>query len=171
MGWAGAVTVGLALVVALAGLPLYVFPPQEAPSKSDVIFVIGPADRWRLDWAEGLIQEGLSDNLMISVGDPSWAPECTEDRGFRILCRRSDPFTTQGEARWLRDEMRENGWTTATVITMTPHVSRTRVRMDRCVPTGVNVIGRADGLSPTDWAWQYLYQTAGFVKVVLQPTC
>ena len=119
------------LGIALAGLPLYVFPVQEAPAKSDVIFVIGPASQWRLSWAEELIAKRVSDTLMISVSEPKGAPECNEDLGFGVLCHHPEPFTTRGEARWLRDEMRENGWTTATVITMTPHVTRTRVRMDR----------------------------------------
>ncbi len=81
------------------------------------------------------------------------------------------PFTTRGEARLLQQEMAAHGWRTATVITTTPHVLRARVLMDRCVPSGVNVVGRAIRLRPLDWAHQYLYQTGAFVKVLLNPGC
>jgi len=164
---------GLALVLAVvaAGLPVYVFPPISAPEPADVVFVIGPPDQWRLDWAQELVADGTAGALMISTDDPDAEGLCTASAPYPVECARPDPFTTRGEARWLRSEMAAHGWSRAIVITMTPHVSRTRVIFGRCVPGGVQVIGRSTGLNPARWAYQYLYQTAGFVKVALNPGC
>jgi hypothetical protein len=68
--------------------------------------------------------------------------------------------------------MAEHHWSSATVITMTPHIARTRVLMDRCVTSGeVTVIGNADHLRIRDWVYQFFYQTGGFIKVALMPGC
>lgn len=147
-----------------ASLPLYVFPPQSTPQRADVVFVIGPPREWRIDWAKQLMAEGRGETLMVSVPDPSGYPICREKLGYPVLCKKSSPFTTQGEARWLREEMAAHGWTRATVITVTPHVMRTRLIMDRCVPDGVQVVGRQTDLTLGDWAYQYAYQTGAFFK-------
>lgn len=166
-----AILVACIMVFVVAGLPLYVWPSQDPPGKADVVFVIGPPDEWRVQWAEDLISEGKAGTLMVSVPSARLVPVCTQQHNFPMICERPDPFTTQGEARMLKQQMAQHNWTTATVITMTPHIARTRVLMERCVPTGVTVVGHATGLTVSDWADQYLYQTAAFVKVWLTPGC
>jgi hypothetical protein len=41
---------------------------------------------------------------------------------------------------------------------------RTRLIIDRCVPSGVQVVGRPTDLTLGDWAYQYAYQTGAFFK-------
>lgn len=159
----GALSVIALLVV--AGLPVYVFPAQSTPAHSDVVFVIGPAQQWRLDLGRELVEDGHGDVLLVSApAEDSGIATCDEPQTIEVICELPIPFTTQGEARILQRQMAEHGWTTATVITSTPHIVRTRMIMDRCVPDGVSVIGRSDGFGLNDWAGHYLYQTGAFLK-------
>lgn len=159
------------MVVALLGVPLLVVPAQEPPRGADVVFVIGPPDAWRTEWARELAAAGKAGTIMVSVPEPATTSACRTIGSTPVLCRRPDPFTTRGEARWLRDEMDAHGWRTALVITSTPHVSRTRFVMSRCVPQGVQVVGRRTGLTLPDWAYQYAYQPAAWVKALVQSGC
>ena len=159
------------LVVALGGLPLFVFPSQQPAGPADVVFVIGPPRGWRITWANQLVASGHAKALMISTPDPATEAACLTLTEVPVLCRRPDPFTTRGEARWLRAEMAARGWRTALVITGTPHLTRTRYVMDRCVPEGVQVVGRTTGMNPALWVYQYAYQSTAWVKALAQRGC
>jgi uncharacterized SAM-binding protein YcdF (DUF218 family) len=67
--------------------------------------------------------------------------------------------------------MAQHGWTTALVVTSTPHVERSRYIIGRCVPDGVQVVGRAPDEPPWWWAYQYVYQTAGWLRALTQTGC
>lgn len=147
------------------------FPRVDSPGRADVIYVIGPATPSRIELAEEMLDAGLSDTLMISVPDPAEHPICDSHPEFTVYCRRPEPFTTQGEARELAAMAAEHGWTSATVITFTPHVTRTRVLMERCFTGTLRVAADPTELPLAEWAYQYLYQTGAFVKVALNPGC
>ena len=163
------------VAVLVCPLSLLVFPSQRPVGRADVVFVIGPPDGWRVDWAKQLVNNGLARAMMISVPDVQGWDLCAvgSSGGVQVFCERPDPFTTQGEARWLRDMMAQHGWGSATVITVTPHVSRTRLYFERCIPAGVNVVGRSTGLdSAGDWLRQYRYQLGAMLKAVfITVTC
>ena len=175
--WGCSVLPWVAALVAVLVCPLslLVFPSQRPVVRADVVFVIGPPDGWRVDWAKQLVDDRLADAMMISVPDVKGWELCEAGSygGVPVLCERPDPFTTQGEARWLRDMMAQHGWGSATVITVTPHVSRTRLYFERCIPAGVNVVGRSTGLdSAGDWLRQYRYQLGAMLKAVfITVTC
>ncbi|WP_100364116.1 YdcF family protein [Diaminobutyricimonas aerilata] len=167
----------IALIV-IAGLPLYVFPTSDEPRKVDVVYVIGPATPSRLELARHLIvDEGISDTLLISVPEYGvrsahrWS-KCVKDPiKFDVLCEHSEPFTTQGEAQTLARLAREHGWESAAVITFTPHVTRTRLIMERCFPGDeLDVIVDPAPLRPEDWVWHYVYQTGAFIKALTVAT-
>lgn len=162
------IVAGILVAIVAALFVVYVFPPRAAPSRDpDVVMVVGPADQWRVDWAEQL--RGDHAELVLSMSPGEERPEC---RDAGVICFHPTPFTTQGEARELRSLMRAHRWRTATVVTATPHLLRTQMRMDWCVPRGVTVVGRATGLTPGDWLYQFAYQTAGFAKAFLvTPGC
>lgn len=162
------IVAGILAVIVAAIFVVYVFPPSAAPARDpDVVMVVGPADRWRIDWAQQL--RGDHAQLALSVAPGERPPECGE---AGVICFQPTPFTTQGEARELRSLMHAHHWRTATVVTVTPHVLRTQMRMDWCVPRGVTVVGRATGLTPRDWLYQVVYQTAGFAKAaIVTPGC
>ena len=138
------------------------------PARADVVVVLGPAEQWRVDWATQLVHDGVADHLTLSVADPAGSPICQESW---VTCFRPDPFTTRGEARYLAGQMAQRGWTRALGITATPHVERARYIIGRCVHDGVQVVGRAPDEPPWWWAYQYVYQTAGWLRAVTQTGC
>ncbi|RFA17961.1 hypothetical protein [Subtercola boreus] len=113
---------------------------------------------------------------MISVaadGEFSAAnlPICTTPQPFAVYCETPDPFTTQGEARDLSALAAEHGWTSATVITFTPHVVRSRMIMERCFTGDLRMVADDTHLTPAGWAYEMLYQTGAFAKVLLDTGC
>ncbi len=168
-----------ALLFALAGLPVYVLPAHDEPRAVDAVYVIGPPADQRIALAESMIAGGLADTLVVSLSDlerdraqaPAAVAACTEPQDFPVVCAMPDPFTTRGEARWLRDLAVERGWDSVAVVTMTPHLTRTRVIMERCWGGDIVYLDSGERLRPDVWAFQYLYQTAGFLKVALEHGC
>ncbi|MDQ0031461.1 YdcF family protein [Arthrobacter bambusae] len=178
----GFVVVGAMVIAwAVAGIFLYVAPPAEEPVHADVLFVLGPPDR-RMGYAEQLMQQGYAPTLAVSspTGKDGrfTADVCNSVRPYRVICFTPEPFTTQGEARTLRDLSNQYGWKSADVLTAQFHVTRARVIVDRCYKGGLHMVADRTGLplvsltNPTySWAYQYLYQTAAFVKVAIHPEC
>ncbi|WP_175460550.1 YdcF family protein [Arthrobacter sp. ok909] len=173
--------VPILLLWAAAGLFLYVTPPSDAPRHADVLFVLGPPDS-RIAYAEQLMEQGYARTLAVSVpldkhGSPGLAL-CNERRTYRIICFRPAPFTTQGEARELKELTDKNGWTSADVLTVQFHLTRARVVVQRCYTGDLSMVAYRQNLplisftKPIEsWAYQYAYQTAAFVKVALNEAC
>ncbi|MEF2978749.1 YdcF family protein [Subtercola sp. YIM 133946] len=165
-------TVALTVVTVKA----FRFPDVDKPMKTDVIFVLGPATPSRIALAEKLIHQGLSDNLMISLPDTGKVnaeslPLCYQPHFYTVYCARADPFTTQGEARYLRDLSAEHGWTSATIITFTPHVTRARLILQRCFNGSLSVESDNSTLSPLEWLYEFAYQTGAMAKALASPGC
>ncbi|WP_297082106.1 YdcF family protein [uncultured Demequina sp.] len=167
-------------VIAIAGLPFYVLPATDQPSGVDVVYVIGPPTDERIDTALELTDGHGARALMVSL-DPL-AAHAFDDAavlcdagatpaGVEVICARPEPFTTRGEARELEAEMAEHGWETSAVITFTPHISRTRMIMERCDVGELSMIASDESLEPWLWAYQYAYQTAGFAKAFVLQGC
>ena len=163
--------VGTAVLVVLAGLPVYVFPAVDAPQHTDVVMVLGNSTPSRVALAERLVAEGYSDTLVISRFNQQRLPVCDEPQVFTVYCFTPDPFTTQGEARYLGELAAAKGWSSATVITFTPHITRARLIVSRCFTGKLDMVADTTPLSIGYWAYQYLYQTGGFIKAALNPGC
>lgn len=164
----------LAMVWAIAGIFLYVSPPADVPEHADVVFVLGPPDQ-RMSYAEQLMQQGFAPTLAVSspVGkDGKYEADiCSAHRPYRIICFNPDPFTTQGEARALRDLSNQYGWKSANVLTAQFHVTRARVIVTRCYGGDLRMVAYRRPIPLTSWAYQYVYQTAAFVKVAFHSDC
>lgn len=176
-----AVIAALAIFWAVAGIFLYVAPPSDEPKHADVLFVLGPPDQ-RMVYAEQLMQQGYAPTIAVSSPvdkDGRFdAAICGDHRSYRIICFNPDPFTTQGEARVLKDLSDQYGWESADVLTAQFHVTRARVIVSRCYSGDLHMVADRKGLplisltNPSNsWAYQYLYQTAAFVKVAIHPDC
>ena len=157
----------IAFVIALAGLPLYVFPPAQAATAADVVYVIGPPHEPRLALNRQLRDAGLAEASLISVSpdDPSESRmlqrECDDGT---TTCATPEPFTTIGETLLLADY----GADSAVVITFTPHVARTRYIFEKCFDGDVTVVGVDADLGVGEWIYQYAYQTGAFVKAFFE---
>jgi hypothetical protein len=171
--WCGVTTLLLAI---LASLPVFVFPSVDDPKDVDAVFVIGPPTFDRIRMARELIDEGRTDTLVVSVADPdsdeSYVQKiCDVDQADRVICLRPDPYTTQGEARALRDLAEANGWSSAAVITATPHVTRSRLIFERCFPGELSLLASRGPRDFLGWVDQYVYQSGAFIKAWIHQEC
>lgn len=153
-----------------------VHPRIDPVEHVDAMYVIGPIDtRWPEALArgdEGVATEFLATQNLIDGGPEIFPPNCDEQRaGYVVTCVIPDLYTTRGEARLLAEAVREHGWTHVAVFTSTPHVARTRMLMERCVPAQVSVWDYPRERSVTEWAGQFVYQSAAWVKAQVIRSC
>lgn len=169
-----ALIAGLAVVaIVVAGLPVYVFPPQgDTDDAADLVYVIGPPTSRRINLAESLLKDGTAPAALVSISadeaddQPEHLDFCDE---ADVTCETPDPFTTKGEALLLEQYAETHPVGRTIVITFTPHVARTRYIFEKCYPGEVTVVGIDERLTPWRWVEQYAYQTAAFVKAWATP--
>lgn len=151
-------------------------PHVNHPVHADAVVVLGPPDsNGRIGIAETLINEHVAPNLIISVASEKQRRAkhlCTErQNGFTVTCFRPSPATTRGEAEEVRRLAQQHGWTSIIVVTSTYHVSRARMIFKRCFDGQLSFVAARRGISLGIWAFQYAYQTAGYVKAFLKTDC
>jgi uncharacterized SAM-binding protein YcdF (DUF218 family) len=125
---------------------LYIWPREDHPRHADAVVVLSGDRKHRLAKGLELMRRNLADTLVISDGEaPGWvaANRLCQDgaSGFRVICFRPDPYSTQGEARGVAQLARARGWHSVAVVTSTFHVFRARKLFRRCVDGEVEVVG------------------------------
>ncbi|WP_147105674.1 hypothetical protein [Nesterenkonia populi] len=143
------------------------WPPQDAPEhvEADALLVLGPHGARMAD-ADKFMDVGLAETLVIATSG-----ECEDEAAYRVVCFRPDPYTTQGEAIFLRDMAEEHDWDSAAVMTVDHHVTRSRLHMNRCFDGDLYMIGvEAEGLWGSWWR-TYLYQNTGLAHALISPGC
>lgn len=178
-GWRrrSAASLSLLVVIAvIAGLPVYVRPQIDPLRHADAILVIGGFgdDRYRL--GADLSEAGWAPNLVVSnpVGAGYvWTQNyCdTPPAGVTVHCFNPVPPTTKGEGRELRRLAQQYGWRTVVVVTFRPHISRARYILEQCFDGDLIMVSSSPPISIARWAYEYIYQTAGYVRAELQPQC
>lgn len=151
-------------------------PAVDQPKQSDAVVVLAPAvTTGRLDYATKLVSEGYGPVLAISTpvglsGNPP-AEICGAKRPYRVICFEPEPATTQGEARAIERLSDENGWQHITVVTDDSHVSRARTLIARCYSRDLDMAAVEPDLSPINWAYRFVYESAAFVKAAVEWGC
>lgn len=166
-------------LVAAAGVGLFasrvVYHPHydAVPEQPvDALFVIGPLDKWRVEYAEQLMREGRAHNLVLSTPNMPWdALYCEEDHGWPSYCFPPDPSTTRGEAQGLRRLAQEHGWTSFAVVTVDFHAARTRFIFERCLDQSVPVLGRHVPQPDELLRYQTAYQLGAWAKEYALGSC
>jgi uncharacterized SAM-binding protein YcdF (DUF218 family) len=167
----------LLLIAALiGGVPVYVRPQIDRLRHADAIFVLGGYGDLRYTFGLELAMQGWASNVVVSnprAKDDPWLTDycATRHAGFDLKCFSPDPPTTKGEGRELARLAAQNGWRTVIVVTFPPHISRARFILERCFDGDLVMAASPDRLSAPRWAFEYLYQTAGYARAVLQPGC
>jgi hypothetical protein len=169
--------VGALLVVAMiAGLPVYVRPQNDPLRHADAVFVLGGPVYDRYPFGLELGKQGWAPVTVVSnpngPKDP-WLTETCEKPpdGLNLHCFIPDPPTTKGEGYELRRLATKYGWHTVIVVTIRPHISRARYILERCFSGNLVMIASPAQISPVMWAYQYLYQTAGYVRAAVETSC
>ncbi|OLT48640.1 hypothetical protein BJF87_19585 [Gordonia sp. CNJ-863] len=168
----------LFIVVGVAGYPVYVAPPTAEPAPADAIVVLGGPGEGRYDYGIDLADRGLARELVFS--DPHQrerSPELLCENGsgharYTVTCFTPAPATTKGEIVEINRLAERRGWQSIMVVTFRPHVARTRYLFDRCYHRGhVSVLASPERVGIGQTAWQYVYQTVGFVRSFVQRGC
>lgn len=167
----------VAVVVAGAGWPVVVHPQLDPVTTADAVVVLGGSDiDGRADEGLRLVRAGVANQLVLS--DP-YASSTTRTAqvcrgsypGIEVTCFAPDPSTTLGEAREIRDLARDRGWGSIVVVTGIYHVSRARWIISGCYDGRITMTAPDDRPGLGGWAYQYLYQSAGYVKAALRTGC
>lgn len=172
-----AVAVCVLLIGAMiGGIPVYVRPQLDPLRHADAILVIGGFGEERYRLGVDLMLDGWAPNLVVSnpvgAGDV-WARNfCSSPpNGVNVYCFVPDPPTTKGEGRELRRLASKYGWRTVIVVTFRPHISRARYILEQCFGGDLVMVASSPDISMAGWAYEYMYQTAGYLRAVLQPNC
>jgi uncharacterized SAM-binding protein YcdF (DUF218 family) len=161
--------------MAIALTTSYVYPPAGDSDGADLVYVLGPPTSPRLTAAQAVLQRNPSALLLVSVSpagsrralDASSLPICSSSIA---TCETPSPFTTKGEALLLNDYARTHEVHRVVILTVTPHVARARYIFARCAPSlDVQVVAVDEGLPPTAWVDQIVYQTGAFAKAIATP--
>jgi hypothetical protein len=166
----------LLIVAVIGGLPVYVRPQIDPLRHADAILVLGGEGWNRYPFGFELATQDWAQTLVFSWShEPkdTWVShQCaTPHPRFKVYCFTPDPPTTKGEARELRKLAANYGWRTVIVVTYRPQISRARFILERCFDGDLVMVASPAQLSPQRWAFEYVYQTAGYVRAALQPSC
>jgi uncharacterized SAM-binding protein YcdF (DUF218 family) len=168
----------LTLVIAwgVAGYVLLVKPSLNAPRHVDAVVVLGPptADG-RFDVGYQLVESGYASNLVVSGPTPN-VPQlkqlCRDGIAkAKIICFQPDPRTTRGEAQKIKELAQRYRWKSIMVVTSTYHVSRARTIIQRCFSGTVLMEAARRGIGLAKWAYQFVYQTGGYLRVITHQSC
>ena len=167
----------LLIAAVIGGLPVYVRPQIDPLRHADAIFVLGGYGYGRYPFGlRARRQQGWAPTVVVSnpngPEDPWLTEYCaTPHPGLNLHCFIPDPPTTKGEGRELRRLAAKHGWRTVIVVTFRPHISRARFILEQCFDGDLVMVASPARVSAPRWAFEYVYQTAGYVRAVLQPSC
>lgn len=171
-----AVVLTLVLAWGVAGYVLLVKPSLNAPRHVDAVIVLGPptADG-RFDVGYQLVKSGYASTLVVSGPTPN-VPQLKElcHDGIakaKIICFQPEPRTTRGEAQKIEELAQRYRWKSIMVVTSTYHVSRARTIIQRCFSGTVLMEAARQGIGLKKWAYQFVYQTGGYFRVITHQSC
>ena len=169
----------LGLLAGVGGDRVYAHPAYSrlAPGERvDAVVALGGLVE-SADYAETLVRGGVAPVLVLSdpyrpdeaqsVHRTCAAPATT----YRVICFAPDPATTRGEAREIQALAEANGWTRIAVVAPVFHVSRARVLVRRCFPGTLLMLPPPLHVAWDSWTYQYVRQTAGYLKVAAWRSC
>ena len=169
-----AFTALLAVVIA-AGWPVYVHPQVDPLEPADAVVVLGGEPYARFHYGIDLAESGLAPEVVLSnsVGpdDVRIQQICDGDYSVTVSCFLPDPYSTKGEAEEIAALAEEKNWHHVIVVTYTPHLSRARFIVEQCFSGRVTMAANPTSQNIAEWAWSYVYQTAGYLKAALDSEC
>jgi uncharacterized SAM-binding protein YcdF (DUF218 family) len=167
----------LLIIVVVSGLPVYVRPQIDQLRHADAILILGGYGEYRYLLGLELAEQGWASQLVVS--NPKGARDVWNRRDIcadppsrvDVHCFVPDPNTTKGEGQELRRLASRYGWRTVIVVTFWAHISRARFILEQCFDGDLVMRPSPDHIPLTRWAYEYFYQTAGYVRAALQPGC
>jgi uncharacterized SAM-binding protein YcdF (DUF218 family) len=154
------------LIFAGATIRLFLLPARDDPRHVDAIVVLGGSGN-RVATGEKLVREGYSSTLLLSLGS---VDDCPAIAHVRVLCFRPEPYTTQGEARYLNTAARKYDWKHVLVVSTTEQDTRARLRIKRCTKIDVAYVTTPESIGRLPYVIAYEW-AALFKALIVQRQC
>jgi hypothetical protein len=155
---------------------LFVYPDLNPPERSNAIVVLGGHGAPAFDKGVALAKQGYAPDLILSLQNwqscqPYQAYLSVNLAKVHVSCFKSNPQTTQGEARAIEALAKRLHWHRVIVVVPTTQASRARLRIGRCYSGQVlEVAFSPEGIG--QWLKEFAYEWGAMFKaVVLQPSC
>jgi hypothetical protein len=171
-----AVVFVLLVVFCVLTTVFFIYPDLNPPQRSNAIVILGGHGAPAFDKGVELAKEGYAPQLVLSL--QNWQ-SCAPYQAYlsvnlakvHVYCFKSNPQTTQGEARSIQAFAKHFGWKRIIVVMPTTQASRARLRIGRCYSGQVLEVGYSpEGVG--EWLAQFAYEWGAMFKaVVLQPSC
>jgi hypothetical protein len=166
----------LLIAAVVGGLPVYVRPQIDPLRHADAILILGGEGWDRYPFGVELAVHGWAPTVVLSWShEPkdTWVTQqcTTPPPGLNLYCFVPDPPTTKAEGRELRRLAAKYRWRTVIVVTSRPHISRARFILERCFAGDLVMVADPVRVSALGWAFEYVYQTVGYLRAVLEPNC
>lgn len=123
-----------------------------SPGTADAVVMFGGAGP-RFPEAVRLADDGTAPWLVVSdPRDPgqvwtAYGAFCQEEHPYRTVCFDPQPRTTRGEARFVADLARQEGWRSIVLVTTTEQAMRASELLERCWDGEIQVAGVPSGRS------------------------
>lgn len=155
---------------------LLVHPRVDRAAPADAVVMLGGSSGARLDTAVSLMDRGLARALVISTPRDSSSRRslafCALPHPYPVTCFVPDPSTTRGEAEEIGRLSDAHGWHNVMVVTSLFHIARARMTVARCYSEDLRMIPAAHEHTPLrQWAYQFVYQTAGWLQAQIHRHC
>ena len=152
------------LLFGAADLGVFVWPPSDAPRRTDLVVVLGPWQQLsRLATGAALVRRYPGLRLLISVYDARECPMLRRMTGDpNADCFVPEPFTTRGEARGAASFARDQRVRYVTVVSTADQLVRAGVRFGLCVDVPVRLV--EGGSSLHFWLVRLAHQKAAMLK-------
>ena len=166
------VLIALVGLLVVADLVVFVWPPSDAPARTDLVVVLGPWQQLsRPDTGAALVRRYPGTRLLISVYNARECPRLQQRTGDpQADCFVPYPFTTRGEARAAAVYAREHGLTSMTMVTAADQLVRGGVRLRRCFGGAVRLV-EAESSLRSRLALLAYQNAAMFKALVLERGC
>lgn len=171
------VCLGLFLLWCAAMLRLIVYPIALASPDSvdsvDAVYVLGLASEERLARGVGLIEDEMSDQLVVTVtADNMLHQFCSTDHAYEVYCVSPDPVTTRGEARQWGQLAEQQQWESVMIVTTRSHATRAKLYFERCFTGQIVVVNdEVQTFSAEQWVEQFVYETGAMLKFAVSQGC
>jgi len=181
----GVVAVSLAVIALLTlngvtGFLLFDSAPEDPLQHADAIVVLAGEHDGREDYAIALARSGWAPTVVLSNAYPPddavMKRACGENRGVEVICVRTFPATTRGEADITRRLAIQRSWTKVIVVTWEHHLLRARLVFRQCFSSNPQaVVMRAMPqryqLSIARRELSYAYEYAAVAKAAILGDC
>lgn len=158
-------------LVTIAGWPVYVAPKIDTPRTADAVVVLGGAHDGREEVGLELMKQGFAPRIVFSNpygdNDHTMRSLCKPAVDFEVDCFVPSPSTTEGEGIEIERLAQLHNWHTVIVVTFVPHISRARFIISQSFSGELLMVASRPDLPIGIWAFNYVYQTAGYLRNVI----